>query len=347
MQHVVEFGLQVLQWDLATNEVCSVRCQFCNYIGKEDTIGEKRKRGQIKTKKDWKPPFRTSNYRLHHEGQHSGTWATYQKLDYEAKKMFFDNKCKHKDTIDGHFGLSKKKHVIHYIDASIMDKIIGDMFFHPDTQDGISHTTAMKLFKPDDAGNMYTVTIKNLMQFHLIVCWLSRGVSFRQAADMLMDAKQVTENAELGSINDTGVSNYARVVCTINLGKLSAILNHDSAWAFSLANDSSTHQGKSYLNNHVRFHRDGVIYNVHVLAIPMYDHHTGENMFKLVSDVFDVVCPTWRTKLISMGSDGAASMVGEYQGIVTRVEQQVSHQLNFLIIGSSSALSYLVWPSST
>ena len=234
-----------------------------------------------------------------------------------------------------------------YIDASIVDKIIGDMFFHPDTQDGISHTTAMKLFKLDDAGNMYTVTIKNLMQFHLIICWLSCDVSFCQAADMLMDAKQVTENAELGSINDTGVSNYARVVCTINLGKLSAILNHDSAWAFSLANDSSTHQGKSYLNNHVRFHRDGVIYNVHVLAIPMYDHHTGENMFKLVSDVFDVVCPTWRTKLISMGSDGAASMVGEYQGIVTRVEQQVSHQLNFLIIGSSSALSYLVWPSST
>ena len=85
----------------------------------------------------------------------------------------------------------------------------------------------MKLFQLNNTGNLYTVTIKNPMQFHLIICWLSRGVSFRQAADMLMDTKQITGNAELGSINNTGVSNYARVICAINLGKLSAILNHD------------------------------------------------------------------------------------------------------------------------
>ena len=322
MEYIVEFGLQVLQWDLITKEVYSVRCQFCNYIGKEDTIGEKRKRGQIKTIKDWKSPFRPSNYRLHHEGQHGSTWAAYQKLDYEAKKTFFDNKLKHKDTIEGHFRSSKKTNIIHCIDASIVEKIIGNIFFHLDNQDGISHANAMKLFQLNNTGNLYTVTIKNPMQFHLIIRWLSRGVSFRQAVDILMDTKQITGNAELGSINNTGVSNYARVICAINLGKLSAILNHDSTWAFSLANDSSTHQGKSYFDNRVRFHQDGIIYNVHVLAIPMYDRHTGENMFKLVSDVFDVICPTWRTKLISIGSDGAASMVGEYQGIVTRVEQQ-------------------------
>ena len=60
-----------------------------------------------------------------------------------------------------------------------------------------------------------------------------------------------------------------------------------------------------------------------MLAIPMYDRHTGENMFKLVSDIFDIICPTWRTKLIGMGSDGASSMVGEYSGIVTHIEQEV------------------------
>ena len=129
--------------------------------------------------------------------------------------------------------------------------------------------------------------------------------------------------ANLGSLNATGVSNYARIVCAINLGHLSTILNDNSTWAFSLANDSSTHQGKSYLDNRIHFHRDRVIYNIHMLAIPMYDRHTGENMFKLVSDVFDIICPTWRTKLIGMGSDGASSMVGEYSGIVTHIEQEV------------------------
>ena len=68
LQHTTEFGLQVIQRDINTKEVCSVRCQFCSYIGKENAIGEKRQRLQTEIVKDWKAPFRTSNYRLHHEG---------------------------------------------------------------------------------------------------------------------------------------------------------------------------------------------------------------------------------------------------------------------------------------
>jgi len=125
------------------------------------------------------------------------------------------------------------------------------------------------------------------------------------------------------------------------------ILNDNSIWAFSLANDSSTYHGKSYLDNRIHFYRSGIIYNIHFLAIPMYDRHTGEYMFKLVSQVFDVLCSSWHMKLISMGSDGASSMVGEYQGIVTRIEQQVYYYFIYLTLGSSSAFSYLVWSSST
>ena len=151
---------------------------------------------------------------------------------------------------------------------------------------------------------------------------------------------------ELGTISDTGVSNYARIVCAINLGKLATILNDRSMWAFSLANDSSTYYGKSYLDNRIRFHRDGVIHNIHFLAIPMFKSHSGEYMFKLVKDVFDVICPTWRRKLISMSSNGASAMTGVYQGIVTPIEKEVSYYNCFLIIDSSSTLSYLVWSTS-
>lgn len=147
---------------------------------------------------------------------------------------------------------------------------------------------------------------------------------------------------ELGTITDARVSNYARVVYAVNLCKLSAILNDDSVWAFSLTNDSSTYHGKSYLDNRIRFYQNGSIHNVHFLAIPMYERYTGEYIFKLVSQVFDVLCSTWPTKLINMGSDGASLMVGEYQGIVTRIEQQVySYNIN-LTLGTSSTLSYLV-----
>jgi hypothetical protein len=57
----------------------------------------------------------------------------------------------------------------------------------------------------------------------------------------------------------------------------------------------------------------------------MFESHSGEYMFELVKDVFDVICPTtWRRKLNSMSSDGASAMTGGYQGIVSRIEKEVS-----------------------
>ena len=77
------------------------------------------------------------------------------------------------------------------------------------------------------------------------------------------------------------IANYARVVCAVNLQLLSNILN--KAWAFSVANDSSTHYGKSYFDNRIRIHHDGDILNIHAIAIPMFEGHTGENMFNLIT----------------------------------------------------------------
>ena len=190
MQHIIEFGFQVIQCNIHTKEVCSVHCQFCNYIGKESAIGEKHKCLQTEIVKDWKAPFRTTNYRLHHEGQHQGTWAAYQKLSYEAKSIYFDNMIKHKDTINSHFGVSKRTHTVYSINACIVDKIIGNIFFHPDDQNGVTHRNVMQLFHPDpEAEDIYLVTIKYPMQFHLIVSWLACGISFRQAEDLLVDTK--------------------------------------------------------------------------------------------------------------------------------------------------------------
>ena len=248
----------------------------------------------------------------------------YQQLSEEEKKVYFNDKVKHKDTIDKHFDVSKRTHTVYYIDSLIVNKIISDLFFHPDDQDGTSHAHAMKLFEPYPTdNNVYMITIKYPMQFSLIICWLARGISFRQAEDMFLDTKRITGKVELGHLSDTDILNYARVVCAINLCKLSTILNNSSIWAFSLANDSSTYYGKSYLDNRIRFHQDGIIHNVHFLAIPMFERHTGAYMFKLVSEVFDIICPKWHMKLISMSSDGATSMTGEHSGIVTRIEQEV------------------------
>ena len=117
------------------------------------------------------------------------------------------------------------------------------------------------------------------------------------------------------------------MICAISLQRLSNILNDPVVWTFSLANDSSTHYGHSYLDNRIRFHRNGIIHNVHALAIPIFDRHTGENMFQLVSNFLNVICLQWCARLISVGTDGASSMIGSLKGVVTRIEKEIKHKL--------------------
>src|SRR5438552_10969647 len=69
------------------------------------------------------------------------------------------------------------------------------------------------------------------------------------------------------------------------------------------------------------------IFNLHILAIPMFERHTADNMYNLISGVFDIICPTWRSKILSVGSDGALTMTGCIQGVVTQLEQQAEHQI--------------------
>ena len=120
------------------------------------------------------------------------------------------------------------------------------------------------------------------------------------------------------------MTSYARIALARNLQLLSTILNpkNRSCWAFSLANDASTHFGKSYFDNRIRIHINGKLYNLHAIAIPMFEQHTGENMFILVRHFLDVLYPQWRTQLIGIGSDGASAMTGHLQGVVTRLVQE-------------------------
>ena len=81
---------------------------------------------------------------------------------------------------------------------------------------------------------------------------------------------------------------------TRSLHLIATILNphkNRSTWAFSLANDASTYYGKSYFDNCIRVHIDGKLHNYYLVAILMYEQHTGENMFTLMMHVLDVICP--------------------------------------------------------
>src|SRR5438552_16415270 len=108
------------------------------------------------------------------------------------------------------------------------------------------------------------------------------------------------------------VSNVAQIVYAVNLQRLSSLLNNPTMWAFSLANDGSTHWGHSYFDNRIRLYFNGKLYNIHLLAIPMFERHTADNIIKLVSRLLDIICPTWPIKLIGLGSYVEAKIIRHF-----------------------------------
>ena len=90
-------------------------------------------------------------------------------------------------------------HIIFSISSSIIEKIIRDMFFHPDDHGSITHERALNLFTPKNDGDEYTVTIKNPLQFHLVVEYLGKGLSFRQVEEVFLITKRLTGIASLRS----------------------------------------------------------------------------------------------------------------------------------------------------
>lgn len=189
-KHIIEFALKVTQRDVKTGKVCAVCCQFCSFGGREELPGQKRQRMQTTNDKIWES-FRKEYYRKHHSEQHSTRWEEYKLLSSAEKEAYFIGKTQYKDTIPNHFGQTNT-HIIFNISSPIVEKVIGKMFFHSDDQGGITQERALKLFIQNDDGDGYTVTIKNPLQFRLVVQYLAKGLSFRQVEEVFLVTKQLT-----------------------------------------------------------------------------------------------------------------------------------------------------------
>ena len=291
-----------------THRVLSVRCQFCVYFGVEIDPTKIRKRGPKTTTMAWIGSFRSDKYTEHHDRLHPARWALYKACSSAEKTRFFDDVTPLANTMLPHVNVGLAATFKFDIQLPIVDCFIGDMFFHPDDQGGITQKRALKSFKRVD--DHYEVVIPNRDQFRLVVKNLSGGVSFRQCVRIHDDIKEVlgitfklrqlstrlirTGVSRIGNLTDMKVASYARIVLARSLQLITTILDprkNRSAWAFSLANDMSTHYGRSYLDNRIRVHVDGKLHNLHLIAILMYEAHTGQNMFHLVVRILDVVCP--------------------------------------------------------
>ena len=54
----------------------------------------------------------------------------------------------------------------------------------------------------------------------------------------------------------------------------------------------------------MRCYFKGDLQNLHLLAIPMRERHTGEYQFNLVVSLLNVLAPNWRHQLIGIATDG-------------------------------------------
>ena len=136
----------------------------------------------------------------------------------------------------------------------------------------------------------------------------------------MMMTKEKTGLTIIGSCSDAIIAKYALFTCVINLQKISELLK--KAWTFAIALDMSTHMSTSYLDIRICLHLDHTsIVNLHVLAIPVFNRHTGLVIFEVASKALDVLCKSWRDVVIGVSMDGEKKMTGHVSGVVTSFQQ--------------------------
>jgi len=238
--HGLKYALKIVS--TAGNGDITVRCMFCVYEGRDSVVVDDSSTRKRKSRNDIKyflKPFLPHKYRSHHDGQHAESWALYKAATKKDKQHFFDNKIKVANTLHRYMDLDSNI-LMFMINASIVNTIIGDMFFRDDkvvidsddadNDDVVSaparkaakklkeKTNAMKLFilnevdEDEDDLHSYTVTIKNIMRFNLVMDHVGSGMSFLQTASAIQHAKERTKTAKLAGITDLMVGQYVRVL---------------------------------------------------------------------------------------------------------------------------------------
>ena len=141
-------------------------------------------------------------------------------------------------------------HIRILVNAPIIEKVVGELLFHPDDFDNVTCERALNLFNKleEPSGSyevgqrdVYEVVIKTRRRFEICIKFFSCGALFRMAY-RLMDCTQVESGTSVyGGCRDVVASYYTRVVCADALQILSDVLKE--VWIFFCGRwvDSSRH----------------------------------------------------------------------------------------------------------
>jgi len=196
----------------------------------------------------------------------------------------------------------------------------GDELPHTDHYATLERKRILKMFEYSPEDDVYTARVKSVLKLNLVAKFVAIGVSFRQASKLYHSVKEETGMGSLGSVTDYEVGQLCRIVCAVNLQYLKELFK--KLWAFSIGLDAGNNAGSSYLDIRMRCFFKGNLQNLHLLAIPMRERHTGEYQYNLVVSLLDVLAPNWRHQLIGIATDGASTMTGCIKGTCTRLSNE-------------------------
>jgi len=161
-------------------------------------------------------------------------------------------------------------------------------------------------------------------RFFLVIDYVRCGMLFQQTAAVICHTKDRLKMKKLGGINNHNVGQYDRNLVATNLNKIVDLLLHPSVWAFSVAKDGSTHRSNLFFV--IRICINGVLSNLHLVAIQMFEQHTAKNIFNLIARFLDALrsaTTIWHAKFMSMSIEGENKMIGCHHGVVTHLKQAV------------------------
>lgn len=330
--HLLEFGLEITQSVAkgSSTAVAAVACLFCKRLGRQDASADPRKRKRTDNIKYFGPPYRRENFARHAQTQHAVAFEEYGKLSVDKKETFFHIK-KHTNSMH-HYLTPSPAGLTIPISRDIVEVVIGDMFFNPELDDNgddvelVTKVNALKLFDEQPDGS-YVARVANVTLYNLVLQHTSVGLSFRQTSAVIGQHKDEFGNARLRGLNDYEVGKMVRVNVGANLQVLSDVLNDDEVWAFSLAGDGTTHYGVSYFDIRIRLCVRGVLFNVHLVCVPFFERHTAANICQMVCKLLDSLSAKWRSKLISISTDGENTMTGWIGGFVTLMDHEATNEL--------------------
>ena len=190
----------------------------------------------------------------------------------EQKKLYFTGN----NVPSGRLYYKNEETVTYVIPSNIVDKLIGDLFFHPDDRAiskdnaAVSRKKALSIFCFNKEENVYYYKVVNSTQFRMFFFVILDGLSFQQTYCVASHVKDCINASEIGVLSKFCVTSYVKAACAINLQVIAKLLQN--SWTFSVALDMSTHQATSYLDIHIYMYvpKVGDIKNFHILAIPMY-----------------------------------------------------------------------------